>query len=169
MSAEPIVRPAVIAQDAFAISQVYAHHVLHGTGTFEEQPPSARAIADRMEAVLARGWPWLVAHLDGTIAGYAYCTQFRDRAAYRHSCESSVYVREDRMGRGVGRALLGELIVAAADHGFRRMFAVIGDSANEGSIALHARHGFTHAGILHHAGHKFGRNLDVVFMERAIG
>ncbi|WP_157217345.1 GNAT family N-acetyltransferase [Flavisphingomonas formosensis] len=166
--ADLIVRPAIAGRDALAISQIYSHHVLHGTGTFEEEPPSAGAIADRMEAVIARGWPWLVAEADHVIAGYAYCAQFRDRAAYRYACEDSVYVREDWFGRGVGRALLGALIVSAGDHGFRRMFAVIGDSANRGSIALHERLGFSHAGILHDAGHKFGRDLDVVFMERAV-
>jgi len=162
------VRPALPARDASAVSQIYSHHVLHGTGTFEEEPVSADSMAERMVFVHARGWPWLVAEIDHLVVGYAYCAQFRDRAAYRYSCEDSVYVREDHIGRGIGRALLQALIEAASAYGFRRMFAVIGDSANRGSIALHAGLGFAHAGILHRAGFKFGRELDVVFMERAV-
>ena len=163
-----LIRPAVAVRDALAVSQIYSHHVLHGMGTFEEEPLSAGRMVERIAAVHERGWPWLVAECANVVVGYAYCTQFRDRAAYRYACEDSVYVRDDWMGRGIGRVLLTALIAAASDHGFRRMFAVIGDSANLGSIALHRSVGFSPAGVLHEAGHKFGRTLDVVFMERAI-
>jgi phosphinothricin acetyltransferase len=162
------VRPATPA-DAPAIAAIYAHHVLHGTGTFEEEPPSAEDMADRMAAIQARGWPWLVAEEeDGTLLGYAYAAQFRDRAAYRYSCENSVYVRPDAIGRGIGRALLEALMAAAAACGFRRMFAVIGDSDNVASIGIHRRCGFAMAGTFDDAGHKFGRDLDVVFMQRTL-
>ncbi|WCT75281.1 GNAT family N-acetyltransferase [Sphingomonas naphthae] len=155
--------------DAAAVADIYAHHVLHGTGTFEEVPPQPEEMAARMVKVLAKDWPWLVAEgEDGTIAGYAYATQFRDRAAYRFSCENSVYVREGLRGKGIGGALLEALVAASARAGFRRMFAVIGDSANSGSIALHRRFGFHDAGLLEQAGCKFGRDLDVIFMARAL-
>jgi phosphinothricin acetyltransferase len=163
----PLIRSATAA-DIAAITAIYAHHVLYGTGTFEEVPPDQSEMAARFAQVIARGWPWLVAEIDGAVAGYAYCGQFRDRAAYRFAGEDSVYVRDDACGRGVGRALLDALIPASCAAGFRRMFAVIGDSANRGSIALHARAGFAHCGALHAAGFKFGRWLDVVFMERAL-
>ncbi len=162
------VRPATPA-DTPAIAAIYAHHVLHGTGTFEEDPPSAEDIAGRMAAIQTRGWPWLVAEgEDGAVIGYAYAAQFRDRAAYRYSCENSVYVRPDAIGRGTGRTLLEALMAAAAASGFRRMFAVIGDSDNAASIELHRRSGFAMAGRFEDAGHKFGRDLDVVFMQRTL-
>lgn len=159
---------AATVEDAAAIAAIYAHHVLHGTGTFDEEPPPAAAFAARIAEVAARGWPWLVAEADGTVIGYAYATQFRDRPAYRLTCENSVYVRAGDAGRGIGSALLVALIVAAGASGFRRMVAVIGDSANAASIGLHARHGFAQAGVLHAVGVKFGRVLDVVMMERDI-
>lgn len=155
--------------DAGALAAIYGHHVLHGTGTFEEEPPDAVEMARRLAAVTTRGWPWLVAEAaDGRVAGYAYAAQFRDRAAYRYACEDSVYVAADAMGMGVGAALLAALLPAARACGFRRMIAVIGDSANHASIALHRRFGFTHAGQLDAAGFKFGREIDVVFMQRPI-
>ena len=161
------IRPATIA-DAPAIADIYAYHVLHGTGTFEEMPPGEEDMARRIETVQARGWPWLVAEREGVVAGYAYAAMFRDRAAYRYSAEDSVYIRHDAVGGGIGRALLEALMAAAAASGFRRMFAVIGDSGNRGSIRLHERCGFAMAGTLDDAGHKFGRDLDVVFMQRAL-
>ena len=159
------IRPA-LPTDAAAIAAIYAYHVLHGTGTFEEEPPGSAEMERRMTAIRSRGWPWLVADDDGVLLGYAYAAQFRDRAAYRYSCENSVYVRHDTIGRGIGRALLESLMAAALACRFRRMFAVIGDSANTGSIRLHQRCDFTMAGTFHDAGHKFGRDLDIVFMER---
>jgi phosphinothricin acetyltransferase len=161
------IRPATLA-DAPAIADIYAHHVLHGTGTFEEEPPNLDEITRRIEAVLSRGWPWLVAERDAGIVGYAYAAMFRDRAAYRYSAEDSIYVRHNAVGGGIGRALLDALMVASAASGFRRMFAVIGDSGNEGSIRLHERAGFTMVGTLDDAGHKFGRDLDVVLMQRSL-
>ncbi|HMI18624.1 MAG TPA: GNAT family N-acetyltransferase [Sphingomonas sp.] len=154
--------------DADAIAAIYRHHVLHGTGTFEEEPPSVGDMAGRLEKVQAHGWPWLVAEADSAVAGYAYAAQFRDRAAYRFACENSIYVHPDHIGAGVGRALLDALLPASAEAGFQRMFAVIGDSGNLGSIRLHERADFTHCGQLDKAGFKFGRYLDVVFMQREI-
>jgi phosphinothricin acetyltransferase len=154
--------------DADAIAAIYRHHVLHGTGTFEEEPPSIEEMAERLARVQARGWPWLVAEADGQVIGYAYTAQFRDRAAYRFAGEDSIYVHPDHMGAGVGRALLDALLPASAEAGFQRMFAVIGDSENLGSIRLHERTYFTHAGRLDAAGFKFGRYLDVVFMQRTL-
>jgi phosphinothricin acetyltransferase len=154
--------------DAAAIAFIYGHHALHGTGTFEEEAPSIAEMADRMARVRARGWPWLVAEKDGRVVGYAYTGQFRDRAAYRFCGEDSVYIHPDHMGAGLGKMLLDALLPASAAAGFERIVAVIGDSANTGSIRLHERTGFEHCGKLDKAGFKFGRYLDVVFMQREI-
>lgn len=159
------IRPAVLA-DAAALAAIYAPHVLHGTATFEEEPPGPDEMAARLAAVAGRGWPWLVLEEDGCVLGYAYVAQFRDRAAYRFSCEDSIYLAPQALGRGHGGRLLDALLEASRAAGFRRMFAVIGDSANTASIALHARRGFAHAGRFDRAGHKFGRDLDIVFMQR---
>ena len=161
------IRPA-LATDTAAITAIYGHHVLNGTGTFEEDPPTLEEMARRIDAVQSRGWPWLVAEADGAVIGYAYCSQLRERAAYRFACEDSIYVHQAHQGRGVGRALLDALIPAAAASGFRTMFAVIGDGANAGSIGLHARAGFVHEGAWRGAGYKFGRFLDVIHMQRAL-
>ena len=155
--------------DLPAITEIYAHHVLHGAGTFEEVPPSAEEMAGRVGAVQEQGWPWLVAEEGGRILGYAYVAQFRARSAYRFAGEDSVYVRDDVRGQGVGKALVAELLERAEQAGFRQMFAVIGDSENVGSIGLHVSLGFRQAGVLKSAGIKFGRWLDVVFMQRSIG
>lgn len=157
-----------VTEDVGAIASIYSHHVLHGTGTFEEVPPRPAEMAGRLDRVTSRNWPWLVAAQDGQVIGYAYAAQFRDRAAYRFSAENSVYVHPRHMNRGVGRRLLTALLSEAAAAGFQRMFAAIGDSANVGSIALHERAGFEHCGRLDRAGFKFGRYLDVVFMQRQI-
>ena len=163
------IRPAT-TEDVPAIAAIYAHHVLHGTGTFEEEPPAPDEVATRLARVQARGWPWLVAEDDaGAVLGYAYAAQLRDRAAYRFACEDSIYVREDARGRGIGAALLDALLAASAAAGFREMFAVIGDSANAGSIALHARAGFAQVGLWRRVGFKFGRFLDVVHMQKRLG
>ena len=154
--------------DLDAITSIYGHHTLHGTGTFEEEAPSAGEMADRLTKVQTRGWPWLVAEKDGQVVGYAYTAQFRDRAAYRFAGQDSVYIHPDHMGAGIGRALLDALLAASAAAGFQRIFAVIGDSDNAGSIRLHERTGFDHCGKLDKAGFKFGRYLDVVFMQREI-
>ncbi len=162
------VRPAGEA-DVPAIQTIYAHHVLHGTGTFEEEPPPVEEMLDRFRKVVDHGWSWLVA-VDATgVLGYAYYTQFRDRSAYRYCAEDSVYVREDVRGQGVGKALVAKLIEDATQQGMRQMIAVIGDSENVGSIGVHATLGFQVIGTMRSVGVKFGRWLDVVSMQRALG
>jgi L-amino acid N-acyltransferase YncA len=151
------------------IQSIYAHHVLTGTGTFEEEPPSVEEMAERFTKVVGHGWSWLVA-VDATgVLGYAYYTQFRDRSAYRFCVEDSVYVREDVRGQGVGKALVARLIEDATARGMRQMIAVIGDSENVGSIGVHASLGFQMVGTLRAAGVKFGRWVDVVSMQRPLG
>jgi L-amino acid N-acyltransferase YncA len=169
-----LIRDAVPA-DLPAITAIYAHHVLHGTGTFEEVPPTEAEMGARFAEAQSRGWAWLVAEGQGLpgeaagLIGYAYIAQFRMRSAYRFTAENSVYVRNDVRGMGVGKALVAALIERAEQAGFRQMFAVIGDSDNVGSIGLHLSLGFHRAGVLKSAGVKFGRWLDVVFMQRSIG
>ena len=155
--------------DLPAITAIYAHHVLHGGGTFEEVPPDEAEMAARFARVRERGWAWLVAEESGAVLGFAYFAQFRDRAAYRHAAEDSVYVRDDVRGQGVGKALVAELLRRAEAAGYRQMLAVIGDSENVGSIGLHASLGFRHVGVMRAVGAKFGRWLDVVIMQHAIG
>jgi phosphinothricin acetyltransferase len=163
-----LIRTAITA-DLPEIQSIYAHHVLHGTGTFEEIPPSVEEMAARFDTVTGCGWTWLVA-VDATgVLGFAYYTQFRDRTAYRFTAEDSIYVREDVRGQGVGKALVAKLIEAAVQAGFRQMIAVIGDSGNVGSVGVHASLGFRTAGTLRAAGLKFGRWLDVVYMQRPLG
>ncbi len=163
-----LIRDATLA-DVPAITAIYAHHVAVGTGTFEEQPPTEAEVATRVARVQDAGWAWLVAELDGTVMGYAYFNQFRDRSAYRFAAEDSIYVRDDVRGQGVGKALVEALLQRATDCGFRQIFAVIGDSENVGSIGLHVSLGFRQAGVLKAAGLKFGRWVDVVFMQRSLG
>jgi L-amino acid N-acyltransferase YncA len=151
------------------IQAIYAHHVLHGTGTFEDVPPSLEEMSERFRWVAERGWSWVVANDATGVLGYGYYVQFRDRGAYRYTCENSVYVRDDVRGQGVGKAVVQRLIADATGKGFRQMIAVIGDSANVGSIGVHASAGFHQAGTLRSAGLKFGGWLDVVFMQRALG
>ena len=153
--------------DADAITAIYAHHVLNGTASFDEVPPDAAFWSDKIAAMVARGWPFLAAGLDGQVIGYAYATQFRDRPAYRFTCENSIYVHPDRVGQGVGRQLLTELIEAARGMGFREMIAVVG-GGEPASIALHRACGFTEAGRMRGVGFKFGRVLDTVYMQRSL-
>lgn len=156
--------------DVPAIAAIYAHHVLHGTGTFEEDPPTTEEMAQRLAAVRARGFAWLVAEAeDGTVLGYAYFNQFRERSAYRHTAENAIYVRDDVRGQGVGKALVGALLERATAAGFRQMLAVIGDSDNTGSIGLHISLGFRQAGVMKSVGAKFGRWVDVVIMQASLG
>jgi phosphinothricin acetyltransferase len=154
-------------EDAAAIAAIYAHHVLHGTATYDIEPPSTEEILAKLRHIYAAGWPFLVANVDGEVAGYAYATQFRDRAAYRFACENSIYVAADRMRRGIGRALLSELIDRSSACGFQTMVAVVG-GAEPGSIALHAALGFEEAGRLKRVGFKFDSWLDSVYMQRAL-
>ncbi|WHZ12862.1 MAG: Acetyltransferase, GNAT family [Burkholderiaceae bacterium] len=163
-----LIRPAR-DNDIAAVTKIYAHHVLHGTGTFETAPPTAHEMAVRRAEVLARSLPYLVLEQDAQIAGFAYCNWFKPRPAYRYSAEDSIYLAPDTLGRGLGRALLAELAAQAECAGVRRLIAVIGDSANTGSIFVHRAIGFTPVGTLSACGWKFGRWLDVVLMEKPLG
>jgi L-amino acid N-acyltransferase YncA len=155
--------------DMGAVQAIYAHHVLHGTASFEEDPPPLAEMQRRRGDVLARGLPYLVAEIDGRVAGYSYATPYRARSAYRFSIENSVYVDHARQRLGVGRALLTELIARCERGDWRQMIAIIGDSAQAASIGLHASVGFRHVGTLQSVGIKFGRWLDTVLMQRALG
>jgi len=166
--AEPVVRDAVAA-DVPTITAIYAHHVLHGRASFEEVPPDAAEIARRHGEHVEKGLPYLVATVDGRVGGYAYAGLYRPRSAYRFTCEDSIYVRDDLAGRGIGRRLLGALIDRCTALGFRQMVAVIGDSANAGSIGLHTAMGFRRAGVLEASGFKHGRWVDSVLMQRPLG
>lgn len=151
--------------DAAAIQAIYAHHVLHGTASYDVDPPSIEYMAEKIRSIAEAGWPFLVAERGGQVAGYAYATQFRDRAAYRFTCENSIYVHPHWLGQGVGKALLLKLIERSADCGFGTMVAVIG-GAEPASIALHASCGFQEAGRLRGVGFKKERWLDNVYMQR---
>ena len=161
-------RPAA-ADDLPAVQAIYAHHVLHGLASFEEEPPSAAEIRRRHAEVTGRGLPWLVADFGGVVAGYGYCAPYRTRSAYRYALEDSVYVREDFQGRGVGAALLEALLERCGALGYRQMLAVIGDSGHAASINLHASCGFVRVGTLRSVGFKFGRWVDSVLMQRPLG
>jgi L-amino acid N-acyltransferase YncA len=156
------------ALDAPAIAAIYGHHVLHGFGTFEAEPPSAIEIERRTAAVLEAGLPYLVATSGGRVVGFAYAAAFRPRAAYRFTVEDSIYIAPDAVGRGIGRALLSALIVACEALGKRQMIAVIGDSGNAASIGLHTALGFRRAGIGTSVGFKHGRWVDIVWMQRPL-
>lgn len=161
------VRPVTI-DDAEAIAAIYAHHVLHGTATYEIVPPSPADMVAKVSEVTARRWPFLVACDGSEVAGYCYATQFRDRPAYAYACENSIYVAVDRTGAGIGRTLLQALLVASRIAGFRQMIAVIG-GAEPASIALHRACGFAEAGRLHAMGWKSERWLDSVYMQIPLG
>ncbi|MGH8238814.1 MAG: GNAT family N-acetyltransferase [Steroidobacteraceae bacterium] len=167
-------RPAIRVRDATdadlgAVTSIYAQHVLHGLASFEEIPPTLDEIRSRRAGVLQLGLPYLVAEMDGRVVGYSYATFYRTRPAYRYTVEDSVYVEDGFNGRGIGTALLAELIARCERGPWRQMLAVIGDSGNAGSIALHRRLGFTPAGNLVAVGFKLGRWVDSVFMQRALG
>ena len=163
-----MVRPSTDA-DVAAISQIYAHHVLHGTATFEIDPPTAEEISRRRNAVLHAGLPHLVAECAGVVAGFAYAGLYRPRPAYRFTVEDSIYIHPDYLRKGLGRALLMELIRQCELGVWRQMVAVIGDSANTPSIRLHEDAGFLPAGVFHSVGWKFCRWLDTVLMQRPLG
>lgn len=155
--------------DAPAIAALYAHHVLQGTATFELVPPDAAEIAARMERLRARGMPWLAAKdADGALLGYAYAGPFHTRAAYRHTCEDTIYIRHDRLGQGIGTALLAALLTACEAAGLRQAMALIA-ATEPASIALHAKAGFVEVGRLRSVGRKHGQWIDVVYMQRALG
>ena len=156
-------------RDLPAIHAIYAHHVLHGLASFEEEPPSVEELARRYRDIVGRGLPYLVAELNGAVAGYGYCAPYRARSAYRFSLEDSVYVRHDATGRGVGRRLLEALIARCEALGYRTLIAVIGDSGHAASIGVHAACGFLRVGTLRSVGFKFGRWVDSVIMQRPLG
>jgi len=164
----PTIRRASAA-DVPAIAALYGHHVRHGTASFELEAPSEQRVGERLEAAAARGLPYLVAELDGTVAGYAIANPYRPRPAYAWCLEDSVYVAAERHGRGIGSTLLASLLERSADAGFRQMVAVIGDSANTASVRLHEKLAFRHVGVLENVGYKHGRWLDTVLMQRPIG
>ena len=155
--------------DLAYVQAIYAHHVLTGTGTFEEVPPSIEQVTTRWRAGRAAGHDWLVATDATGVLGFGYYGHFRTRSAYDWTVEDSVYVREDVRGQGVGKALVAELLRLAEARGFRQMLALIGDAENIGSIGVHASLGFQRAGVMRACGVKFGRWLDVVIMQRALG
>ena len=163
-----VIRPSAEA-DIPAITAIYARAVLQGTASFELEPPSEDDMAQRRDVLLAGGYPYLVATHDGALVGYAYAGAYRTRPAYRSTVEDSIYVAAAAQGQGVGRALLDALIRATEACGFRQMIAVIGDSASKGSIRLHESLGFRHVGTLECVGHKHGRWLDTVLMQRSLG
>ena len=162
------IRPSRL-DDVPAITAIYAWHVNRGTGTFELDAPDEAEVARRRDDVLAKGLPWLVADRGGAVLGYAYANHFRPHRAYRFCLEDSIYLADAARGQGVGRLLLAELIARCEALGARQMLAVIGDSANAGSIGLHRALGFEHTGVLKSAGWKFGQWRDVVLMQRALG
>lgn len=163
-----IIRPSR-DEDIPAITAIYAHHVLHGTGTFETEPPTPGDMAARRVDVLSKDLPYLVAERDGVLLGFAYCNWFKPRPAYRFSAEDSIYLAESARGQGLGAQLLAALSQAAESVGVRKLIAVIGDSANAGSIGVHRAQGFTHVGVLKDCGWKFGEWRDVVLMEKVLG
>jgi len=157
------------ADDVPAIQAIYAHHVLTGLGTFETEPPDATEMRRRFDAIAAARFPYLV-HTDDQhrVLGYAYANYFRTRAAYRYTVEDSIYVDPTATGRGIGRALLLELVARCATRGLHQILAVIGDSANASSIGLHRACGFSHVGTMKDIGRKFDRWVDVVIMQRTL-
>ena len=163
-----LIRPSTLA-DLPAITAIYAHAVLHGTGTFEIEAPDEAEMARRRDDVLSKGLPWLVAQADDQVLGYAYANHFRPRRAYRFCLENSIYLAAQTRGQGLGRLLLTELVGRCEAAGARQMLAVIGDADNAGSIGVHAALGFEHCGVLKAAGWKFDRWLDVVLMQRSLG
>jgi len=156
------------ADDAADLHAIYAHYVLHGFGTFEEVPPGTPSFEDKIRTIAGHGLPFLVAQSGEEAVGYAYASPFRPRTGYRYSVEDSVYVRDDQRGRGIGLQLLQALVPRCAAVGVRQIVAVIGDSQNHGSISVHERVGFEHAGVVRGVGYKLGRWVDIVMMQRSL-
>ena len=159
---------AASSADMQAMTRIYAHHVLHGTGSFEEVPPEQAQMQQRFDQREAESYPTLVAELDGEVAGFAYAGNYKPRSAYRFTVEDSVYVAPEHIGQGIGRQLLEELIALCTRSGYRQMMSVIGDSANHSSIRLHERCGFRHIGTARGLGFKHGKWLDIVYMQREL-
>lgn len=168
MADEPILRDAR-ESDMPAVQAIYAHHVIHGTASFELEPPTLEQMLQRRADICANGLPYLVAERDGEVVGYAYATPYRPRPAYRFTVEDSVYVREGMAGFGIGHALLAAVIQHCTASGRRQMVAIIGNSENSASIRLHTRLGFRQVGVFESVGFKHGRWLDTVIMQRELG
>ncbi len=151
--------------DLVPITEIYTHHVLHGTGSFEIDPPSVEEMGRRMLDIMGRGLPYLVAESGGNVIGFAYASLYRTRVAYRFTLEDSVYVHHAHMGKGAGEALLAELIRGCKEWGCRQLIAIIGDSENKASVRVHEKLGFQHSGVLRDVGYKFNRWIDTVFMQ----
>jgi phosphinothricin acetyltransferase len=164
---DPVIRDARVA-DSEAIAAIYAHHVLHGTASFDTVPPSASDWDKKIRAIRALDWPFLVAEIGGRVLAYAYATQFRDRPAYAETCENSVYVAPDAVGQGLGSAVMKRLIERAASCGFRQMIAVVG-GAEPASVAMHRKLGFVEAGRMRNVGRKFGQLLDTLYLQFDLG
>lgn len=164
----PLIRPSR-EEDLDAITRIYGHHVLHGTGTFETTPPTLAEMTARRADVLGKGLPWLVAEEGGQVLGFAYGNWFKPRPAYRFSVEDSIYMDPAAHRKGLGRALLAELLAVLERTGTRKVMAVIGDSANAGSIGVHKALGFEHVGVVQSCGWKFDRWLDIVLMQKTLG
>jgi L-amino acid N-acyltransferase YncA len=162
------IRPS-LDTDLPAITAIYSHHVLSGTGTFETTPPTESEMSARRADVLSKGLPFLIAEDQGLVLGFAYCQWFKPRPAYRFSAEDSIYLHPDAAGKGLGKALLTELARQAQAGGIRKLIAVIGDSNNAGSVGVHRALGFTPVGTLKSCGWKFGKWLDIVLMEKTLG
>jgi phosphinothricin acetyltransferase len=158
----------VSPKDAEAIAAIYSHHVLHGTATYDIDPPAADETRAKIERITGSRWPFIVAVVDGSVAGYAYATQFRDRAAYRFACEDSIYVHPERTGKGIGKALIRALCERSQAAGFRQIIAVIG-GGEPASVGVHRACGFELVGTLHAVGWKKERWLDSVYMQLALG
>ncbi|HAL38019.1 MAG TPA: GNAT family N-acetyltransferase [Polaromonas sp.] len=164
----PLIRPSR-DEDIPAITAIYAHHVLHGTGTFETEPPNVADMAMRRADVLSKGLPYLVAEQGRKIAGFAYGNWFKPRPAYRYSVEDSIYLAPDLHRKGLGRALLAELLARCEAVGIRKVMAIVGDSTNAGSVGVHRAVGFTQVGTINSCGWKFGAWRDIVIMEKTLG
>lgn len=160
---------AAAPTDLPAITAIYRHAVLHGTATFELDPPDLAEMTRRYETLAAAGFPYLVAVMEDIVVGYAYAGPYRPRPAYRFTVENSVYLDPAAQGRRIGTRLMQDLIAASEQRGYRQMIAVIGDSANAASIGVHARAGFEMIGTHPAVGFKFGRWLDTVMMQLALG
>lgn len=163
-----LIRPSTDA-DLPAIARIYTHHVLHGTGTFETTPPTEDDMRLRRADVLGKGLPWMVVECGGVVQGFAYGNWFKPRPAYRFSVEDSIYLAPEAAGQGLGKLLLTELLAQLERRGIRKVMAVIGDSANAGSVGVHRALGFENAGVIEACGWKFDRWLDIVLMQKTLG